>query len=413
MILKSDIKILQGQIELPASKSISHRVLMIQFLAKADMYIQHVSEARDTQLFMSALKALKQSQVQTFNLEDAGTPIRFMLALVAGLPHAEITISGTARMQERPMEALMNALKELGAHIQYLHHEGQLPVFIQGQQLISKEIQITGNVSSQFISALCLIAPTLPHGLRIACTGNIVSTSYINMTLNLMQEFGVRSTFNQGLIDIPPQAYLAKDFTIESDWSSATFFYAMAMMCEEVHIRLKGLETQSVQGDSYIVEFANQFGVHTQFEEDACEITRKFVLAHNTNQQFNLANYPDLAVPIIVACACKYPQISFTGLHHLELKESKRISALIQNLRKFGLELSYEEDVLKVIQHQFVSTQETIFIETFHDHRIAMAMCLLALEGYTIELDDTTCISKSFPDYLDQLNKLGWETNIQ
>ncbi|MBP6623666.1 MAG: hypothetical protein KA198_00750, partial [Chitinophagaceae bacterium] len=387
MILKTDNNILQGQIELPASKSISHRVMMIQFLAKTAMCIHHVSEARDTLLLHSAMEALKQSHVQTFNLEDAGTPIRFMLALVAGLPKAEITLTGTTRMTERPIAELVEALRELGAQIQYLDHEGQLPVFIQGQQLIGKEIQITGNVSSQFISALCLIAPTLPQGLKINCTGNLVSTSYIQMTLNLMQEFGVQSTFDQGLIDIPSQAYRAKDFTIESDWSSATFFYAMAMMCEEVHIRLKGLASQSVQGDAYIVEFANQFGLHTQFEEDACVITRKFVLAYDTNQQFNLSNYPDLAVPIIVACACKYPQISFTGLHHLELKESKRISALIQNLKKFGLELSYEKDVLKVVRHQFVSTKETVFIETFHDHRIAMAMCLLCLQGYKIELD--------------------------
>lgn len=412
MTLKLDRKKLQGNIELPASKSISHRVLMIQYLTNANMHIDQLSKAKDTQLLIKAMDELKQQHQLTLDLEDAGTPIRFMLALAAGLPNKEITLIGTQRMKERPIAELVTALVQLGAQIKYLENEGQLPVLIQGQNLIGKSVRISGQISSQFISALCLIAPNLPQGIRVTLEGKVVSEAYIQMTLALMQEFGVHSTYANGIIHIPAQSYIAKDFTVESDWSSATFFYAMAMMCEDVNIQLKGLAAQSVQGDAFIVEFAKQFGVHTQFIENACVITRTCELDHHTNQQFNLANYPDLAVPIIVACACKYPLITFTGLHHLELKESKRISAIILNLRKVGIELSYQEDILKVVRHNLIPKHTPILIETFHDHRMAMAMCLLTLEGYTIQLDDTTCIAKSFPDYIHQLNKLGWETKI-
>jgi 3-phosphoshikimate 1-carboxyvinyltransferase len=280
---------------------------------------------------------------------------------------------------------------------------------IFGKKLKGTSLKINGEVSSQFISALCLIAPTLPNGLSLEIQKDIVSLSYIEMTLKLMAQFGIQSSFNHNCIHISPQSYPARSMNIESDWSSACFFYAMAMVSNNSEMQLRFLEPDSLQGDAFIYTLAEDFGIQSVFGDDHVLITKNHTVPLNSEEIYDLSSYPDLAIPLIVACAIKFPQVRFTGLGHLRYKESDRLQALQVELRKMGIILQEDHEVLSIDNSNYLPSRQRIELDTYHDHRLAMAFCLFALEGYAVVLNDAACVKKSFPGYFEQLQKIGFD----
>lgn len=396
-------------IELPASKSISHRAMMIEYMTPG-CKLYYCSEAHDTKLMQQALVMLREQNHGVLDMQDAGTPARFLLALLAVSEGKEFILTGTKRLQERPMADLIIALRSLGASITALEHEDCLPLQVKGRALHGGDVSLHTGQSSQFISALCLVAPLLSKGLDIHVQGNSVSATYVKMTTSIMQQFGVYVTSKPHCVSIPPASYTPREFTIEADWSSASFFFAMAIMLDECDIHLRRLTQDSIQGDAFVVELAKDFGIETLFTDEGCKLRRTQPIDRFYSQQYDMTDYPDLAVPIIVACAVTYPFVTFTGIAHLELKESKRISALQEGLSQIGINMVYENEVLRC-EGNPNSQQKEIIINTHQDHRIAMSMSLLALKGYKVTLHDADCVRKSFPDYFQQLRKLGFGIN--
>ncbi len=396
-----------GTIDLPASKSISNRVLMIQALCDEFVDSLNLSEAHDTVILSNLLVEIKNTQGKIIlDVEDAGTPFRFLTAYLAMQEAKEFIITGSERLCERPIHPLVDALQFIGADIHYTNKKGFAPLLIKGKKLKGAALRISGDISSQFISALCLIAPCLENGLMIEILNEQVSDSYIQITLTVMKEFGIQSIIGYNFIHIPQQKYAGRKYAVENDWSSATFFYAMAMLIDNVEIKLNGLHQQSVQGDSFIQIIANDFGIETNFEHNACTLKRIAPVDSSFEKGYNLSSFPDLAIPFIVACAIKYPNVRIRGIHHVELKESKRITSLQTELKKVNIHLLYEQDVL-TFHHSGDMTPREITFSSYNDHRIVMALSMLTLKGYAVTFDNTDCVKKSFPDFFNQIKRLG------
>lgn len=407
--LKNDAHI-AGQLSLPRSKSISNRLLIIKALCNEDFNLLNLAQSTDTNILFDILKTFEHTaSTQQFDVGDAGTSFRFLTAFFAGIEEVDIILKGTPRMHQRPISQLVDALNELGAEISYLEQKGFPPLQIKGKKLSGGEISMNGEVSSQYISALCLIAPTLRDGLKIELLGKLVSAPYLDMTLQLMAKFGIEVYFGHNAIEIKPQTYFAHDYVVEADWSSVCFFYAMAMISNTAQIHCKGLQMESIQGDVYIQKLAKDFAIETTFVEDGILIAKENNSNPKVNQIYDLGAYPDLAIPIIVACGIRYPKVKFRGLHHLIYKESNRIQALQNELAKAGIQLIQEGDLLSFTHTESISGSSSIYFETYNDHRMAMALSLFALVGYTVILDNVTCVQKSFPDYFEQLALLGFE----
>lgn len=399
---------LTASIQLPSSKSISNRVLMINALCAQHFEIEHLSEANDTQLLMRLLHQIEHvTACQTIDCEDAGTPYRFLLSYLCLQEGKEFILTGNERLKERPIVHLVNALKLIGADIYYIEKEGFAPLRIRGKKLKGGIVEIDSHLSSQFVSSLCLIAPCLSEGLTITLKDTAVSVSYIHMTLEMMKEFAVHVQLMNDQIIILSQPYLPKSFSVENDWSSATFFYAMAMISPQIHLELDGLFETSLQGDSAIRLIAEDFGITSQFSDKKLIITRSSEINEAISKEYNLNSYPDLAIPFIVACALRYPQVRISGIEHLELKESKRITALTTELLKIGIKLHYQNDLLRFEKMKVPQQTGPVFFETYNDHRIAMALSMLTLAGFSFELDQTQCVRKSFPAFFHEIAKLG------
>lgn len=400
--------ILVGKINLPSSKSLSNRALIIQYLSSNPSPIFNLSEANDTQLMQKLIDEIKKNQVETFlDCEDAGTVMRFLTAVCATLPNRIFTLSGTPRMQDRPMQELTNALTQMQVPVRFLQKDGFPPFVMEGCNIQQNEVRISGTISSQFISALCLISPCLPQGLRIHIEGNLVSKPYVEMTLGLMKLFGVECYLNSNRIVIPHSLYTYHPYTVENDWSSATFFYAMAIL-KPCRIELPHLMERSLQGDAWIATLAKNFGVQTVFEKENLWIESTTEDSYSGPLELNLVHHPDLAIPIIVCCALKFNQISIKGIAHLELKESKRLSALQTELCKIGVELIYTNDVLRFEKVLNFDVPTKVQFKTYGDHRIAMALSLVCLYDIEVELNDTDCVRKSFPNFWKEIKKLGF-----
>ncbi|MBK7763493.1 MAG: 3-phosphoshikimate 1-carboxyvinyltransferase [Bacteroidetes bacterium] len=396
------------EVELPASKSISHRILLIQALCYTKFSITNISKANDTILLQKLLDEVgaKTSPLH-LDCEDAGTPFRFLTAFLCLQVGKVFELFGDERLHERPINDLVEALKSMGAKIEYIDQEGFAPLRIYGKNVKGGNISIRSDISSQFISALCLIAPVLENGLTIQLERKLVSSPYIKMTLACMKSFGIQSSIIENKIHIPHQIYQAQNYKIESDWSSACFFYAMMMMSEELECTMHGLFNNSLQGDAAIQQIAIDFGIETNFLHDKCFIKRIKAFAPSFKKHYDLSETPDLAIPFIVACAVKYPEVSISGVYHLEWKESKRITALQSELKKINILLHYDNDILTFEHLAQIALPEIISFNTYNDHRIAMALSMLTVQGYTIELDNSNCVKKSFPNYFEEVSKIG------
>lgn len=403
--VKKTDKSLFGSIQLPASKSISNRVLIIRALCEMNFNIRNLSESDDTKI----LNRILQSNDNNFDVEHAGTAMRFLTAYLSIIV-GEWTLSGSVRMKQRPIGPLVNALHEMGADISYAENEGFPPLKIFGKNLVNNKISIDANISSQFISALLLIAPVLPNGLELSLNNKISSLPYINMTLSLMKYFGINSNWTANVIRIKHQKYKGIDFEVENDWSAAAFWYSKVFLSESSDLTINGLKKKSIQGDAKIAEIFENLGVKTEFSDNGIRLTKTVLKPAFFN--YDLSDYPDLAQTIVVALAFKDIPFRISGLESLHIKETDRIKALITELSNFGFVVT--EPSMGVIEWQGEICQESstpvaFEVATYDDHRMAMAFAPVALVRHRVVIKNPKVVSKSYPEFWNELRSVGFE----
>ena len=371
-------KVVECEIDLPASKSISNRLLIIQALCKQEFKTTNLSNSVDTKSLQRALK----STATNIDVGAAGTSFRFLTAYLSTLVGNRFILTGSNRMKERPIKELVNALLELGVEIKYLEKSGFPPLEIIGTNIKENKISIDGKISSQFISALLLIAPTLKNGIELNISGEIVSKPYIIMTLKLMEEFGISHTWQENTIEIKPQKYSPKDYNIEADWSAASFWYEIAALSSNCNIALNGLNKNSIQGDRKVMDLFKNLGVQNKFKNGSIILTKKE--ENFISKEINLINTPDLYQPLKCTLFSKNLTTKFLGLQSLKDKETNRIIAV-------------EKELLKL--------DTTKKITTYKDHRMAMSFAPLSLKYDSLQINDVAVVEKSYPNFWNDLKK--------
>lgn len=392
----------KATIQLPASKSISNRALIIHALSGGSDAPANLSDCDDTRVMIKALTGNE----EVIDILAAGTAMRFLTAYLSATPGTH-TLTGTQRMQQRPIQILVNALRQLGAQIEYAGNEGFPPLHICGTELTGDEITLKGNVSSQYISALLMIGPVLKHGLQLHLTGEIISRPYINLTLQLMKEFGAVATWTSDQsIRVEPRPYRSVPFTVESDWSAASYWYQIAALSPAAEIELTGLFRNSYQGDSRGAQLFAKLGVETQYTDRGVRLIKKGTLSTRLDE--DLVDIPDLAQTFVVTCALLDIPFRFTGLQTLKIKETDRIAALKAELAKLGYVLRDENDSILVWDGERCKPQETPVIKTYEDHRMAMAFAPAAIRYPHMQIAEPQVVSKSYPAYWEDLKKAGF-----
>jgi 3-phosphoshikimate 1-carboxyvinyltransferase len=383
---------------LPASKSISNRALIINALAGSKSELHNLSDANDTQLMLR----LVNSNEKTIDVEDAGTTMRFLTAYFA-ITNQNKILTGTSRMKERPIALLVNALRSLGSEIKYLEQDGYPPheiIHFSGQR--TNQLSIRGDVSSQYISALMMVAPMLPQGLTINFEGKVGSRPYIEMTASIMKHFGATCELVADKVIIHNQKYHEATYTVESDWSAASYWFAFAALAKEADIRLPRLMLKSLQGDSVVVELMKSVGVEASMKDGLLCLAKT-----NSEKQisWDFTDCPDLAQTISVVCAAKGIKGNFTGLQSLRIKETDRIAALQNELRKIGGDL-IEKNSESWTLIPSSSLPASASFATYKDHRMAMAfapLCTLM----EVEIENPEVVKKSYPNYWNDLKSVG------
>jgi 3-phosphoshikimate 1-carboxyvinyltransferase len=419
LLLKSKALYLNAEIKITGSKSETNRLLLLQALYQ-NITLENTSNSDDSEVMSSALST-KNNQPTTNNqiidIHHAGTAMRFLTAYFASQENRIVTLTGSSRMKERPIKILVEALKQLGAKIDYLENEGFPPIKITGQKLTNNKVSLLANVSSQYISALLLIAPKLQNGLELTLIGEITSIPYIKMTLNLLEEIGVETAFIGNVIIVKPenQDEKLKTLTVESDWSSASYFYSIIALSEVgSQITLSSYKKNSLQGDSALVEIYKKLGIETHFYGNKMKLVKQpnFKLDPSDSEQakqtlnLDLNNTPDIAQTIVVTCLGLGIGCHLTGLHTLKIKETDRLEALRTELSKLGASISVTDESLTLAPSNKINPNQTI--ATYNDHRMAMAFAPLALKT-NINIENAEVVSKSYPDFWKDLKNLGFE----
>lgn len=392
---------LQATIKLPASKSISNRALILHALSGGDSLPHNLSDCDDTQVMIRALDGLPPH----IDIHAAGTAMRFLTALLSVTPgNREIT--GTERMRQRPIRLLVDALRSLGASIEYAENEGFPPLRIEGKSLKSNTITLAGNVSSQYISALLMIGPTLPNGLQIQLTGDIISRPYIDLTLQLMKDFGANATWtSSNRIVVEAGGYRDTNFYVESDWSAASYWYQMMALCKDKdsRIELEGLFPNSYQGDSRGAKIFEKLGIITEFIGNNARLTKTNRLVERLEE--DMVDIPDLAQTFVVTCCMLGIPFRFTGLQSLKIKETDRIEALKNELLKLGYRIKDEQDSILSWDGERCTPCEHPIIATYEDHRMAMAFAPICFIQPAITIANPEVVSKSYPSYWEHLRQ--------
>lgn len=392
----------KSEITITGSKSESNRLLLLKALYP-EICLENVSNSDDSQLMTKALT----SSSNIVDIHHAGTAMRFLTAYFSIQEGQEVTLTGSKRMKERPIKILVDALQDLGADISYVENEGFPPIKIKGNKLTKNKVSLKANVSSQYISALLLIASKLENGIELTLEGEITSVPYIKMTLSLLDEIGVESSFINNTITVKPktQNLKSKTLTVESDWSSASYYFSIVALSEVgTEITLSSYKENSLQGDSALVNIYKEFGVETTFLNNTIILKKE---AQNlTPKTFNLVNAPDIAQTIAVTCFALGVPCDLKGLHTLKIKETDRLVALKTEIEKLGGKVDITNDSL--LLHASKSIKEMISIETYHDHRMAMAFAPLALKT-SIIIEDAMVVSKSYPTFWDDLKSIGFK----
>jgi 3-phosphoshikimate 1-carboxyvinyltransferase len=394
---------LSGELKITGSKSESNRGLILQALYPK-LKLENISNSDDTQVLQESLK----KGAGLIDIHHAGTAMRFLTAYFASKAGSDVVLTGSQRMQERPVKLLVDALKSLGADISYEKNEGYPPLRIKGKTLTETKVSLQANISSQYISALMLIAPSLPEGLEIVLDGQITSAPYISMTLEIMQNAGINGSFKNNRIVIAHQEELpSKTINIESDWSSASYFYSLAAISETASLSLSNYRKTSLQGDSCIVEIYEQLGVTTKFldnsiylEKQPGKIPKRIVK--------DLRNSPDIAQTIAVTCLALGIECELTGLHTLKIKETDRLVALKTEIEKFGAKVEITNDSLQLFPAK--TLKGDVSVTTYNDHRMAMAFAPLALK-VPLNIEDAGVVSKSFPTFWKDMEFLGFRVS--
>lgn len=409
-IQKSKVKSQKSKIKITGSKSETNRLLLLQALYP-NLILENTSNSDDSEVMLSCIKnfQLPASSFQLFDVHHAGTAMRFLTAYFSIQEGRELVITGSSRMKERPIKILVDALNRLGAAIEYEENEGFPPLRIKGKKLTQKKVSLPANVSSQYISALLLIAPKLENGLEITLEGSITSVPYIKMTLALLNEIGVKTSFVGNKITVcHAKLVSASQFTIESDWSSASYWYAIIALSEiGTQVTLSSYKENSLQGDSALVEIYKDFGVETIFKDNSITI-HKLNDCQLSRVDYQLNNCPDIAQTIAVTCFGLGIACHLTGLHTLKIKETDRLEALKTELSKLGAIIIVSENSLTLNQSNRILSD--IKISTYQDHRMAMAFAPLALKVPLI-IEDAEVVSKSYPTFWENLKMIGFEIN--
>lgn len=393
---------IKATIQLPASKSISNRALIINALGNGTHHPENLSDCDDTRVMIRALNDDK----ETIDIMAAGTAMRFLTAYLSVTPGTRI-ITGTERMQQRPIQVLVNALRELGADIEYVANDGFPPLRITGRELRKDTISLPGNVSSQYISALLMIAPVLTNGLTIRLTGDIISRPYINLTLQLMNDFGVRAEWTDDhRLKVEPQAYHSTPFYVESDWSAASYWYQIVALSKEAEVTLPGLFKDSYQGDSQVAGIFRSLGVETIYKDKTVILKKNGKSVERLDYDF--INQPDLAQTFVVTCALLNIPFRFSGLQSLKIKETDRMAALITEMRKLGYILHETDGSVLSWEGERCTTEEHPAIDTYEDHRMAMAFAPTCLALPEILINNPQVVSKSYPRYWEDLRQAGF-----
>ena len=398
-------KTIYGSIDLESSKSISNRLLIIKELCKTKFEIQNLSNAKDTKILNEILNGYETKK--DINCEDAGTALRFLIAFLA-TNEGDWVVSGSKRMQERPIKPLIDCLIKLGASINYLEKEGFPPIEIKSKKLSSGILRLPGNISSQFISALLMVAPTIENGLTLKINSKILSKPYIDLTLDLMREFGIEYSWENNLIKVKQQNYSAKNIKVENDWSAASFWYSFLALSKSGEIKIPNLYANSVQGDSVLSNIYSKLGVKTEFNEDSIVLFKTKNIAKEI--ELDLSNHPDLALPIIVTCCGLGIKAHLMGLESLKIKESNRLECIKKELRKFNISCEIDSSSIKIKENQKIIQPKSV-IESHNDHRIVMSIASLCMKVDSIKFEYKNVVNKSYPKFWEDFNRVSKNNN--
>lgn len=409
--LKSSVVNLQSAISITGSKSETNRLLLLRALYP-NLIMENTSNSDDSEVMAKALST--DSQTELVEVHHAGTAMRFLTAFFAIQENREVVLTGSSRMKERPIKILVDTLRQLGAEISYEQNEGFPPIRIKGKKLTQNKVSLPANVSSQYISALLLIAPKLENGLELTLEGEITSVPYIKMTLALLNEIGVETSFADNKIVVKPQTinYKPQIIYVESDWSSASYFYSIVALSEiGTSITLSSYKKNSLQGDSVLAEIYKDFGVETVFDDNQSITISKINIKIQKSLLFNLQSSPDIAQTIAVTCFGLGIGCHLTGLHTLKIKETDRLEALKTELSKLGASVSVTNFSLTLQSYSPLldgCPKGGVAIKTYQDHRMAMAFAPLALKT-NINIENAEVVSKSYPNFWSDLKKVGFE----
>lgn len=394
-------EMIDASIALPFSKSISNRALIINALTDNALPLKNVAKCNDTDAMVDAL-ALSGNEV---NVGAAGTAMRFLTAYFASQNGREVTIDGSSRMRQRPIKALVDALRECGANIEYEGVEGYPPLRIKGCDLQGGEVSLPASISSQYISALLMVAPLMQNGLTLTLEGEITSRPYIMMTLSMMRHWGVECDFEGNVIKVPRAAYKAVAFDVEADWSAASYWYEISALSAGC-IALKGLYEKSTQGDSSLMKYFEELGVDSQFEDG--ELSLMPSPEQRSHIELDLSEQPDIAQTIAVTCCMLRIPFRLSGLATLKIKETDRLEALKTELAKLSFDLRVEQDSVLIWDGDQHPVFEMPCIDTYEDHRMAMAFAPAALYLPGLVINNVEVVAKSYPQYWEHLTEAGF-----
>lgn len=387
------------EIAISGSKSESNRLLILNAFYP-NIALENLSNSKDTQVLLNALS----TKSNTINIGHAGTAMRFLTAYFASKKGSTITLTGSKRMQQRPVKILVDALNQLGAEIIYLNKAGFPPLKISGKELKNNKISIAGNISSQYITALLLIAPTLKNGLEVTLIDKITSKPYINMTLELLTNLGIKWNWTDNTIKITPKKSVKnKTITVESDWSSASYFYSLVALSEGISVTLNTFFQKSKQGDSKIVDIYKNFGVTTTFKNNSITLKKDKNFLQKKHVLFNFENTPDLAQTVAVTCVGLGVSCGITGLQTLKIKETDRLFALKTELQKLGAKVRITDESIHIKSTELKKDKT---ITTYDDHRMAMAFAPLALK-IPLYIQNPDVVEKSYPNFWNDLALLN------
>ena len=408
-------KALHGTIRLPASKSISNRMLLLRVLSGGKIALHNISDCDDTRAMELGVRSeelgVRSDNTQTINVGAAGTAMRFLTAYFASTP-CDVVITGSERMRHRPIGVLVEALRSLGADICYEGEEGFPPLHIKGRPLDGGTLRMAGSVSSQYVSALLMVAPTMRQRLTLTLEGDIISRPYINMTVSLMRRFGITvEEPDDKTFRVTPGEYSGSDYTIENDWSAASYWYEMLALADEGEVVLEGLFEDSLQGDSCVRHLFEPLGVSTEFNERGAVLRKLGVRSEELGvRSEDLSHCPDLAQTMVATCCGMGVPFRFSGLQSLRIKETDRLLALRQELGKLGYDVREEED--GVLESSLLTPNSSLLtpnsIATYDDHRMAMCMAPLAMRHEGLVINDAQVVSKSYPTFWEDLKSVGY-----